>query len=180
MITTLREARAEARSLREQGDFARALSVYHQILQAVPLDYEVRMLVADVLVEINARDAAAQLYRTLAIHDIRAGHPLPALVAGQALVKLGYPIDDIEALLVQTFASGSPYLAHFAIRPAPVDPNTKFESGSSTPPKSLQHVAEQAQRAALDLSVYVGYQEQYPPLPLLSELTPESFIAVAR
>ena len=49
MITTLREARAEARILREQGDFARALSVYHHILQAVPLDYEVRTLVADAL-----------------------------------------------------------------------------------------------------------------------------------
>jgi len=47
-------------------------------------------------------------------------------------------------------------------------------------PKSLQHAAEQAQRAALDLSVYVGYQEQYHPLPFLSELTEESFIAVAR
>jgi CRP-like cAMP-binding protein len=180
MLTTLREARAEARALRQQGDYARALSVYHHILEAVPLDYEVRLLVADVLVEISARDAAAQIYRTVAIHDIRAGHPLPALVAGQALVKLGYPIDDIEALLVQTYASGSPYLARFAIRPSPVDPNTKFESGSSAPPKSLQQVAEAAQRAALDLSVYVGYQEQYHPLPFLSELSQESFIAVAR
>jgi CRP-like cAMP-binding protein len=180
MITTLREARAEARALREQGDLARSLTVYHHILQAVPLDYEVRTLVADVLVEAGARDAAAQIYRTVALHDVRAGHPLPALVAAQALTKLGYPIGDIEALLVETYASGSPYLARFAIRPAPVDPNTKFESGGGAPPKSLQHAAEQAQRAAMDLSVYVGYQEQYHPLPFLSELTQESFIAVAR
>jgi CRP-like cAMP-binding protein len=180
MITTLREARAEARGLREQGDLARALTVYHHILQAVPLDYEVRTLVADVLVAAGSRDAAAQIYRTVAVHDIRAGHPLPALVAAQALTKLGFPIEDIEALLVQTYASGSPYLARFAIRPAPVDPNTKFESGSGAVPKSLQHAAELAQRAALDLSVYVGYQEQYHPLPFLSELTQESFVAVAR
>jgi CRP-like cAMP-binding protein len=180
MITTLREARAEARSLREQGDLARALSVYQHILEKVPLEYEVRMLVADTLAEAGAREAAAQVYRTVAVHDIRAGHPLPALVAGQALVKLGYPIDDIEALLVQTYASGSPYLARFAIRPAPVDPNTKFEAGSGASPKSLQHAADHAMRAALDLSVYVGYQEQYHPLPFLSELTQESFIAVAR
>jgi CRP-like cAMP-binding protein len=180
MITTLREARAEARVLREQGDLARALTVYHHILQAVPLDYEVRTLVADVLVAAGSRDAAAQIYRTVAVHDIRAGHPLPALVAAQALTKLGFPIEDIEALLVQTYASGSPYLARFAIRPAPVDPNTKFESGSGAVPKSLQHAAELAQRAALDLSVYVGYQEQYHPLPFLSELTQESFVAVAR
>jgi CRP-like cAMP-binding protein len=180
MITTLREARAQARALREQGDLARALSLYEHILQAVPLDYEVRTLVADVLAEAGARDAAAQIYRTIAVHDIRAGHPLPALVACQALAKLGFPIEDIEALLVKTYASGSPHLARFAIRPAPVDPGTKFEAGTGAAPKSLQHAAEHALRAALDLSVYVGYQEQYHPLPFLSELSQESFIAVAR
>lgn len=177
--TTLRDARAEARRLRDQGEFARSLSIYQHILEVVPLDYEVRTLIADVLVELEARDAAAQVYRTVATHDIRAGHPLPALVACQALVKLGQPIDDIEELLVRTYASGSPQLAHFAIRPAPVDPGTKL-SVPSVAPKSLQHAAEQALRAALDLSVFVGYQEQYHPVPFLSELSRESFIAVAR
>jgi CRP-like cAMP-binding protein len=179
MSTTLRQARAEARRLREQGDHARALAIYQHILWAVPLDYEVRTQIADVLVDLGAADAAAQVYRTVAIHDIRAGHPLPALVACQALVKLGLAIDDIESLLVKTYASGSPQLARFAIRPAPVDPNTKVDPPSATP-KSLQHAAEQALRAALDLSAFVGYQEQYHPLPFLSELTPESFVAVAR
>lgn len=180
MITTLREARNSARALREQGDLARALTLYQHILASVPLDYEVRTLVADVLAEAGATEAAAQIYRTVAIHDIRAGHPLPALVAAQALSKLGQPIDDIEAQLVRTYASGSPQLAKFAIRPAPVDPNTKIETGDAAQAKSLQHAAEQAQRAAMDLSVFVGYQEQYHPLPFLSELTQESFIAVAR
>jgi CRP-like cAMP-binding protein len=180
MITTLREARAEARRFRQQGDHARALAAYQRILEAVPLDYEVRNLVADVLVEVGAIDAAAEVYRTVAIHDIRAGHPLPALVACQALVKLGHAIDDIEALLVSTFASGSPQLARFAIRPAPVDPNTKFDAADASHAKSLEHAALHARRAALDLSVFVGYQEQYHPLPFLSELSRESFVAVAR
>jgi len=179
MTTTLREARAEARRLRDQGDFARALSVYQHILEVVPFDYEVRTLIADVLVDLGAQDAAAQVYRTVALHDIRAGHPLPALVASQALVRLGRPIDDIEELLVKTYAAGSPQLARFAIRPAPVDPNTAI-SAPSAAPKNLQHAAEQALRVALDLSVFVGYQEQYHPLPFLSELTQDSFIAVAR
>ena len=179
MTTTLREARAEARRLREQGDHARALAIYQHILETVPLDYEVRTLIADVLVDLGAADAAAQVYRTVATHDVRAGHPLPALVACQALVKQGRSIEDIEELLVKTYASGSPQLARFAIRPAPVDQDTKIAEPASAP-KSLQHAAEQALRAALDLSVFVGYQEQYHPLPFLSELTPESFVAVAR
>jgi CRP-like cAMP-binding protein len=180
MITTLREARAEARWLRDQGDYASALSLCQRILEAVPLDYEVRTLIADILVLAGAADSAAQVYRTVAIHNIRAGHPLPALVACQALIRLGQPIEDIEELLVKTYASGSPQLARFAIRPAPVDPETKFEAGNAGHPKSLQHAAEHALRTALDLSVFVGYQEQYHPLPFLSELTQESFVAVTR
>jgi CRP-like cAMP-binding protein len=180
MITTLREARAEARWLRDQGNHASALSLCQRILEAIPLDYEVRTLIADILVLAGAADAAAQVYRTVAIHNIRAGHPLPALVACQALIRLGQPIEDIEELLVKTYASGSPQLARFAIRPAPVDPETKFEAGNAGYPKSLQHAAEHALRAALDLSVFVGYQEQYHPIPFLSELTQESFVAVTR
>jgi CRP-like cAMP-binding protein len=179
MSTTLRQARAEARRLRDRGDHALALAIYHHILEALPLDYEVRTLIADVLADLGAADAAAQVYRSVATHDVRAGHPLPALVACQALRKLGQPIDEIEELLVKTYASGSQKLARFAIRPAPVDPNTKIDPPSGTP-KSLQHAAEQALRAALDLSAFVGYQEQYHPLPFLSELTPASFVAVAR
>jgi CRP-like cAMP-binding protein len=180
MITTLREARAEARLLRDQGDYASALVLCQRILEAVPLDYEVRTLIADILVLAGTADDAAQVYRTVAIHNIRAGHPLPALVACQALIRLGQPIEDIEELLVKIYASGSPQLARFAIRPAPVDPETKFEAGNAGHPKSLQHAAEHALRAALDLSVFVGYQEQYHPLPFLSELTQESFVAVTR
>jgi CRP-like cAMP-binding protein len=180
MLITLREARAEARLLVERGDLAAALSIYQRILTAVPLDYEVRTLVADSLVQAGAVDVAAEVYRTVAIHDIRAGHPLPALVACQALVKLGQPVEEIEDLLVKTYASGSAQLARFAIRPAPMDPNTKLDVGDGAHPKSLQHAAEEALRAALDLSVFVGYQEQYHPLPFLSELSWESFAAVAR
>jgi CRP-like cAMP-binding protein len=185
MTTTLREARAEARRLRRQGDYARALSASQRILEAVPLDYEVRMLIADLLVDVGAADAAAQVYRTVALHDIRAGHPLPAFVACHALTQLGYPTEEIELLLVKTFASDSPQLAHFAIRPAPVDPETKLSnikldgSGSGHAP-SLQHAAEQALRAALDLSIFASYQQQYHPLPFLSELSQEPFLAVAR
>jgi CRP-like cAMP-binding protein len=178
MKITLREARDEARRFRRNGDHLRALRAYQRILAALPLDYETRFAIADVLAEAGQTDAAADVYRSVAIHDLRAGHPLPAIVAAHALGKLGRPVDDIQALLVRTYASGSPQLAHFAVRPAAVDPSTMLEIGDIAHTGSLTHVVEQAHKTALDLSVFVGYQEQYHPLPFLSEMGPESFQAV--
>ncbi len=178
MPVTLRQAKSRARSLRQQGDFPRALRLYQRILQSLPLDDESRFAVADVLGEAGALEAASQVYRTVAIHDIRAGHPLPAIVASRQLVRLGQPVDDIRELLVQTYAAGSPALARFAVKPAPVDPETELDVPEGEPPGDLAQASEQARRAAMDLSVFVGYQEQYYPLPFLSELTRESFLAV--
>ena len=178
MKITLREARDEARRFRRNGDHPRALHAYQRMLAALPLDYETRFAIADVLAEAGQTDAAAEVYRCVAIHDIRAGHPLPAIVAAHALGKRGLPVDDIYALLVKTYASGSPQLAHFAVRPAPVDPSTILEIGDIAHAGSLAHVVEEARKTALDLSVFVGYQEQYHPLPFLSELGPESLQAV--
>jgi CRP-like cAMP-binding protein len=180
MKITLREARDEARRYRRNGDHPHALREYQRILAALPLDYETRLAIADVLAEAGQTDAAAEVYRTVAIHNVRAGHPLPAIVAASALGKLGRPVDDIFALLVNTYASGSPLLARFAVRTAPVDVSTVLEVGDIAHSGSLAHVMEQARKTALDLSVFVGYQEQYHPLPFLSELGPESLAAVLR
>ncbi|HJX62538.1 MAG TPA: cyclic nucleotide-binding domain-containing protein [Polyangia bacterium] len=180
MKITLREARDEARRFRRNGDHPHALRAYQRILAALPLDYETRLAIADVLAEAGQTDAAAEVYRSVAIHNVRAGHPLPAIVAAYALGKLGQPVDDIFALLVKTYASGSPLLARFAVRTAPVDPSTVLEVGDIGQTSSLAHVMEQARKTALDLSVFVGYQEQYHPLPFLSELGPESLGAVLR
>ncbi|HEX7596795.1 MAG TPA: cyclic nucleotide-binding domain-containing protein [Polyangia bacterium] len=180
MKIALREAGDEARRFRRNGDFPHTLRAYQRILAALPLDYETRFAIADVLAQAGHADAAADVYRTVAIHDIRAGHPLPAIVACHALSQLGRPVDDIQNLLVKTYASGSNQLARFAVRPAPVDPSTMLEVGDIAQTGSVTHVVEQAHRTALDLSVFVGYQEQYHPLPFLSELGPESFLAVLR
>src|SRR6185436_2485170 len=74
MSITLGEARSEARRLFQSGDYARALRAYDQILSAVPLDYEVRFKIADVLAKVGLTAEAAELYRTIALHDIRSGH----------------------------------------------------------------------------------------------------------
>ena len=55
-----------------------------------------------------------------------------------------------------------------------------LEIGDIAHAGSPTHAIEQARKTALDLSVFAGYQEQYHPLPFLSELGPESLAAVLR
>jgi CRP-like cAMP-binding protein len=179
MRTTLSAAKAEARRLHRAGDHARALRAYEQILAAVPLEYEVRFKIADLLAAAGLVDQAAEVYRTVALHDIRTGHPLPAIVACDCLEKLGRPADDVRQALAATYASGSPQLARFAVRQAPVDPATPVNADlAATDP--LDKAAARARARSLDLSAYASYQEQFHPLPFFSELKPDAFLAVMR
>jgi CRP-like cAMP-binding protein len=179
MNTTLGEAKAEALRLYRSGDYARALNAYDQILAAVPLDYEVRFKIADLLSRAGLAEEAAEVYRAVAIHDIRTGHPLPAIVACEVLEAQKRPTDEIRDLLASTYASGSPQLARFAVRQAPVPPETQVATELDET-ESLDVVAARACARALDLSSYTEYQQQFHPLPFFSELGREPFLAVLR
>jgi CRP-like cAMP-binding protein len=179
MEATLGQAKAEARGLLQAGDYARALRLYHRLVAAAPLDYDLRLRVGDVLAKVGMTEEAAEVYRTIAVHDVRSGHPLPALVACAALDALGRPADDVLGLLARTYGAGSPQLARFAVRPAPMDPDT-IVSLADDAEGPLEEVAAAARARAVDLTVFVSYQQQYHPLPLLSELAPEALLAVLK
>jgi len=178
MSTTLGEARAEARRLFQSDDYARALRAYDQILSAVPLDYQARFKIADILAKVGLSAEAIEVYRTVALHDIRTGHPLQAIVACEALEALGEKADDLLGMLASTYASGSPQLARFAVRPAPVPPETRIETPDLTGNEPFDSVADRARQRALDVGAFTAVQHH--PLPFFSELGPDAFLAVLR
>jgi CRP-like cAMP-binding protein len=181
MSTTLGEARVEARRLFQAGDYARALRAYEQILAAVPLDYEVRFKIADVLAKVGLTEEAAVIYRAIAAHDIHTGHPLQAMVACEALEALGQRADDLLAALASAYAAGSPQLGgRFAVRQAPVPPETPIDDPDLLGTEPFDTVADRARQRALDLSAFTNIQQQFHPLPFFSELSPEAFLAVLR
>lgn len=180
MRTTLSDAKAEARAALHAGDYPRALRAYDLLLSAVPHDYEIRFKIADVLTRVGLSAEAVQLYRAVAEHDIRTGHPLPAIVAMYACDQLGQKTDDILAMLASTYGSGSPHLARFAVRPSPVDPETRVETPDSPGNEPFDVVVERARRRALDFSAFTSYQQQFHPLPFFSELGPAPFQALVR
>jgi CRP-like cAMP-binding protein len=180
MSTTLGEAKGQARQWLRDGDYASALRLYDHLLAAVPLDYEVRLHVADVLARMGLGAEAAQVYRAVAQHDIRSGHPLPAIVACAGLEQLGLPADDLRELLADSYAADSPQLARFAVRQAPMPPGTPVPPLEPGDPERVDRVAERARQRAVDLSAFAEYQQQLHPIPFLSELAREPFLAVLR
>jgi CRP-like cAMP-binding protein len=180
MSTTLGEAKGQARQWLRDGDYAGALRLYDHLLAAVPLDYEIRFKVADVLARMGLTAEAAQVYRAIAEHDIHSGHPLPAMVACAGLEQLGLPADDLRELLADSYAADSPRLARFAVRQAPVPPATPVPLLDPAVPEPLDQVAERARGRAVDLSAFPAYQQQLHPIPFLSELARAPFLALLR
>jgi CRP-like cAMP-binding protein len=180
MSITLGEATDEARRLFRAGDYARALRAYEQILAAVPLEYQVRFKIADVLAKVGLGEEAAEIYRAIALHDIRTGHPLPAVIAYNALEALGQRADDLLDTLATAYAAGSPHLGRFAVRQAPVPPETRLAPPDLAGTEPFDDVAARARLRALDLSAFSEIQQQFHPLPFFSDLSRDAFVAVLR
>jgi CRP-like cAMP-binding protein len=176
----LRDLKADARMLMRAGQLGPALAAYDHILAANPLDYDSRLKIADLLAVAGDRDGARTVYHTVALHDIRSGHPLPGLVACKQLEALGQPAGDLVDAMAALYAHDAPALAKFAARQAPVDLEAEVEPAEPSEDEDLVTIASRARARACDLSVYVQYPEQFLPLPLFSELPRDVFGAVVR
>lgn len=182
MTLTLAEAKANARAFLAAGEPAAALATFDHILAAQPLDDELRLEIADLLQGAGKTAQAAEIYRALSLHLLRTGRPLPAVVAATSLAALGVSIDHVFGVLADMYAAGSPCLAPFAARPAPLDPAVPLPDLGTEVPDSdgdaFERLAEKATLRALDLGGHPPYQDQVHPIAFLSELEPDSLRAV--
>jgi CRP-like cAMP-binding protein len=180
MITTVRELKAEARTLLRAGETSAALAAYDHILATNPLDYGCRLRIADLLAGFGDAPGAAAVYRALALHNIRAGHPLPAIVACKQLEFMRQPADDIVAEMAATYSQGAAALGKFAARQAPVEEAATIARPDLTGDEPPADVANRARARALDFSIYTRYPQHFLPLPLLSDLPADDFAPVIR
>jgi CRP-like cAMP-binding protein len=180
MVTTVRELKAEARMLVRAGEVAAALAAYDHILATNPLDYGCRLKIADLLAQLGDTAGAAAIYRALALHNVRAGHPLPAIVACKELERLGQRADDIIAEMAAAYSQGAAALGKFAARQAPVEESATIERPDLTGSEPPIEVATRARTRAIDFSIYTRYPQHFLPLPFLSELPPGDFAPVIR
>jgi CRP-like cAMP-binding protein len=178
MALKLRDLKGEARTLARSKQYAEALAAHDHMLAQNPLDNDSRRKIADLLLALGDKGAAAEVYRAVAMHDVRSGHLLPGIVGCKMLESLGGKADEIVAVMAATYAHEAKPLAKFAARQAPVDLDAEVEplpAGAASDPGA---VVARARARALDLSVFVQYPEQVLPVPFFSEL-PQSLFATA-
>jgi CRP-like cAMP-binding protein len=180
MVISVRDLKAEARVLRRAGELGAALAAYDHVLAGNPLDYDCRLQIALLLGELHDLPGSAAVHRALALHNIRSGHPLPAIVGCKELERMGQTTDDLVAEIATRYCHGAPALAKFAARQAPVDQSAAIERPDLSNPESPVQIAARARARALDFSVYTQYPQHFLPVPFLSDLPADDFAPVVR
>jgi CRP-like cAMP-binding protein len=177
MAIKLRDLKTEARNLARAGQFGAALAAHEHMLAANPLDDDSRRAIGDLLLKLGDQAGAIEVTRTVAMHDVRSGHLLPAIVGCKVLAALGQKADDIVSVMATSFAHGSKALAKFAARQAPVDLDAEIAPLDPAAAADTAAVVRRARVRAVDLSVFVQYPEQFLPVPFFSELPKKVFPA---
>ena len=183
MAPTVRQVRVEARRLAAGGDAIGALRLYDHLLATHPTDFGSRQRIAELAMTLGAGEVARRLATALAEHDLRAGHPLPAIVACKALAAFGGNPRPALQKLATLYGQGSPALGKVTARQSPLDPNEEVPplKGDGAGGISIGDAAELIERAttrALDFSAFPDYPAQVLPIPFLSDLPPPLLLVV--
>ena len=171
-MVTLRDLKARSFSAFAAGDAATALRGYDRVVTTQPLDADARMKVADCVSRLGHAKDAAQVYRAVAGFDLKAGHPLRALVAIRTAQALGADVRDLIDGLVTLYGSGSTRIGKLAARMAPPDLEKLVEIADlAAPPASAGFWVEAASRAQQATDHFTEYPAALHPIPLLSDLS---------
>jgi CRP-like cAMP-binding protein len=165
------------------GDAARAFRCYRQIVAALPSDLDARMKIADLCVTARLHDLARRIYAAVAFYDLQSGRPLHALVASQALRSLGEEVGALNGSLAELYGQGSPRIGHgggdrVGARLAPPDPDAEIAPFDLATDGDPGAEARAAAELAADTTSLQSFPELFPPVPLLSDLSPPAFARV--
>ncbi len=176
---TVAEARELAERALHEADYERALALYAAGLASEPDHLDLRLRLADALLALGQVQEAAVVYTTLAKHAANLGYPLRAAVAIKVLCTLDPALRPLMHALAELYASESKRLG-MSVRPVPASEQQALSPDSL----ALAELRGEPLRAAAlaqgkDLSRCSDrYPEVLPPIPLLSELSRDDFVAV--
>ena len=172
-IAKLKELGGQA----ERGnDLSTTFKIYWRLVDASPQDIENRLKIADLLVKAKSQDAATEVYKAVALYGIRSGHPLIALVVMKVMEERGVDITPLFQELARNYASTSDKLSKRGQRLSPEHPDTEVDPPDLEAEIESAALIAGAARAAANLDNVSVYPQNLHPIPLLSQLPPETFI----
>ncbi|MCP4606817.1 MAG: cyclic nucleotide-binding domain-containing protein [Proteobacteria bacterium] len=180
MARTLKDLKDEADRRLTDGKTLEALKIYRLILEGIPLDFEMRLEIGDVIAKLGKTDLASAIYRAVADHDIKSGSPLRAIAALKRTEAQGIDVSRSISLLADTYAADSAVTGR-GVKPAPSDYSAEVRKDLSLEyaiaPEKL--ILETAQMAAYTKNIE-NYPDVVPPLPIFSTLSRVAFIELLR
>jgi CRP-like cAMP-binding protein len=176
MARILKDLLEEARRVRDGGDAFEALKLYRLVLEAAPLDFDLRLEIADLFAEMGQPKYSAAIYNGVAEHDIKAGSPLSAMVAIKMLQRAGVNISRLVSSLKERYASESPVLGR-SIKLAPADYSKPLREGLDFHYEMADQSAFllETARMAADTTIIKNYPPLVPPVPIFSTLNGDAF-----
>lgn len=158
------------------GDWEQALRGYAAIIEAAPRFTPARYRVADCLLNLGDSEHAKSVYRSLAWHYIRSGHPLLGLVLCKMVTALDPQSSDLIEILAELYSSESEQVGEADLPEPPPLPD-----GAPAPALSPELGPVLRQTAAARAADTEGITEsppRFPQVPLFSHLEEPTFIRV--
>lgn len=175
MPRTLQEIKEEAERRLAAGQLIDALKVYRLVLEGAPLDFNLRLEIADVLHAAKASKLAASIYQAVAEHEIRSGHPLQAMVAIKLLAEQRIEVGPMVDRLVGKYCAESAVLGR-GVRPAPADYSAAVRDDLDLDyPINQRELLESTAQMAAYTSNIENYPKVVPPVAIFSTLDREAF-----
>ena len=166
-----------AESALRKGEFERACLNYLKVVRAVPQHWRSRFRIADTLLNLKAPQYSLEIYKALALHAVKAGHPLWALVAIKMAAAMDRSQHDLVHVIADLYSRDSG-----RVDPEKASaPRRKLKKDDPVGDVSFlegEKLVEAAGHEASDLNNVEPYPDRLPPIPLFSYLDEESFGAV--
>ena len=167
----------EAERLLRTGKYADALQGYMRCVRALPEFWRARFRVADTLLNLEAHAGALEVYKSLAWHAIKAGHPLQGLVATKMAALMDRSLGEVVDVLAQLYSRDSDRVdpgRHWRPRRTPKasDPVAPWPGPVGAELVTL------AVREAGNTEAIANYPDRLPAIPLFSFLDEGAFASV--
>ena len=176
MPRTLLDLKTEAQNRLAAGRFVEALKVYRLVLEGAPLDFDLRLEIADAFLAKGMTSQSRAIYQAAAQHDTKSGNPLRALVAVKQLAGLGVDVGPLVSAVAEKYCVGSQSLGR-SVKPAPADLSAAVRDDID-----LDYAMPDAEVAAglANMASYTENIRNYPPLvppiAIFSTLERDAFV----